>query len=74
MAKRTLRSTDVLGRSNEELGRMLVDAGVAAGAGGTCLKQLGLADKLAVGVAGDMPTLVAAVCGSGDIAMIGWRP
>jgi hypothetical protein len=53
---------------------MLVDAGVAAGAGGTCLKQLGLADKLAVGVAGDMPTLVAAVCGSGDIAMIGWRP
>jgi len=49
----------------------LADAGVAISACGTCLKQLGLTEKLAVGVVGDMPTLVAAVCGPDDIVTIG---
>ncbi|MCE5204378.1 MAG: DsrE family protein [Actinomycetia bacterium] len=112
MAKRFVISTDVLGRANEELGRILmrsflvslaheeqtpvavmfinegvrlacegsealdelralVDAGVTVSACSTCLKHLGLADKLAVGVAGDMPSLVAAVCGPDQIVTIG---
>jgi selenium metabolism protein YedF len=112
MAKRILISTDVLGRSNEELGRilmrsflvslaheenapaavlfvnegvrlacegsealdelrMLVDKGVAISACGTCLHHLGLAESLAVGEAGTMPDLVAAVCGPDEIVTIG---
>lgn len=112
MAKRILISTDILGRSNKELGRllmrsflaslanvdeppaavmfvnegvrlacegsraldeirMLADKGVSISACGTCLKHLALTDKLQVGVAGTMSTLVAAVCGPDDIVTIG---
>ncbi len=111
MAKRILIETDMLGRSDEELGRilmrsflvslahndeppvavmlvndgvrlacegsealgeleMLVENGVAVTACGTCLKHFDLTEKLVVGAAGDMPSLVAAVCGPDEIVTI----
>lgn len=54
----------------EEL-HMLADAGVAITACGTCLKHLGLQDKLAVGAEGNMSGLVAALCGPDEIVTIG---
>ncbi len=51
--------------------RMLADAGVTITACGTCLKHLGLQDKLAVGAEGNMSGLVAAVCGPDEIVTIG---
>jgi len=51
--------------------RLLVEAGVTITACGTCLKHFGLQDKLAVGMEGNMPGLVEAVCGSDDIVTIG---
>ena len=112
MAKRILIETDTLGRSDEDLGRvlmrsflvslahneeppaavmlvndgvrlacegsealgelrMLVDKGVTVTACGTCLKHFDLVEKLEVGTPGDMPSLVAAVCGPDDIVTIG---
>lgn len=58
---------------SEALGelRTLEDKGVAVTACGTCLKHLGLTDSLVVGKAGDMPSLVAAVCGADDIVTVG---
>lgn len=50
--------------------QMLVDAGVTVAACGTCLKYLDLLDKLVVGAPGDMPSLVAAVCGPDEIVTI----
>jgi selenium metabolism protein YedF len=112
MAKRVLITTDVLGRSNEDLGRVLmrsflvslsqsdqppaavmlvnegvrlacegsealtelqtlVASGVPVTACGTCLKFLGLSERLVAGSASDMPSLVAAVCGPDDVVTIG---
>lgn len=51
--------------------RMLADAGVTLRACGTCLKHFGLTEALAVGEAGDMPSLVAAACGPDAIVTIG---
>ncbi|MDY0341729.1 MAG: sulfurtransferase-like selenium metabolism protein YedF [Coriobacteriia bacterium] len=51
--------------------RLLAAAGVTITACGTCLKHFGLQDALAVGTKGDMPGLVAAVCGSDEIVTIG---
>lgn len=51
--------------------RLLADAGVSITACGTCLKYLGLKDRLAVGVEGTMPGLVAAVCGPDEVVTIG---
>lgn len=51
--------------------RMLADKGVVITACGTCLKHLGLSDSVAVGTAGDMPSLVSAVCGPDDIVTVG---
>ena len=51
--------------------RLLAEAGVAITACGTCLKYLGLQDKLFVGTEGTMSGLVAAVCGPDEIVTIG---
>jgi intracellular sulfur oxidation DsrE/DsrF family protein len=51
--------------------RRLSDAGVMVRACTTCLKHLDLLDKLEVGEASNMPSLVAAVCGPDEIVTIG---
>lgn len=50
--------------------RLLIDAGVAVKACGTCLDFLGLSEKLAVGEVGTMPASVAALLGPDEIVTI----
>ena len=55
--------------SLDDLG-LLVEAGVAVKACGTCLDFLGLSEKLAVGEVGTMPQLTAALTGPDEIVTI----
>lgn len=50
--------------------RLLVEDGVTVAACGTCLDYLGLAEKLTVGVVGNMVDGVAALLGEDDIVTI----
>lgn len=50
--------------------RLLVEAGVAVKACGTCLDYLGLADSLVVGEVSTMPGAVDALLGADDIVTI----
>ncbi|MEA5075147.1 MAG: hypothetical protein VB139_02205 [Coriobacteriia bacterium] len=51
--------------------RRLSEAGVMVRACTTCLKHFDLLDRLEVGEASNMPSLVSAVCGPDEIVTIG---
>ncbi|GAB4278112.1 MAG: hypothetical protein Kow0056_10080 [Coriobacteriia bacterium] len=50
--------------------QMLVDKGVAVGSCGTCLDELGLRDKVAVGGVGEMRDSVALLCSDAQVVTI----